>query len=89
MIFNDPYIQEMIGQILNQSSFTMDNLPTQKNMAGTIQEQRKVLEAVKNKKLFPFILKLSTVENEIKVMNASKYKDKILKIYDAQKENKV
>ncbi|MGV8956314.1 hypothetical protein [Lactococcus lactis] len=85
MIFNDPYIQEMIGQILNQSSFTMDNLPTQKNMAGRIQEQRKVLEAVKNKKLFPFILKLSTVENEIKVMNASKYKDKILKIYDASK----
>ena len=87
MILNDAYIHEVICQILNNSQSVYPDIPTQKNMAGQIQEQRRVLESVKSKNLLPYILKLSAFENEIKSMNHSKYEDEILKIYESSKSN--
>lgn len=51
-------------------------------MVGQIQEQRKILEEIKSKNLLPYILKLSALENEIKSMNHSKYKEEIEKIFE-------
>ena len=80
MIFSDPYVQEIICQILNKTPSPSLNIPIQKNMVGQIQEQRRVLEDIKSKNLLPYILKLSALENEIKSMNHSKYEEEIEKI---------
>ena len=82
MIFSDPYVQEIICQILNKSVSPYPNIPIQKSMVGQIQEQRKILEEIKSKNLLPYILKLSALENEIKSMNHSKYKEEIEKIFE-------
>ena len=49
MIFSDPYIQEIICQILNKSPSPYPNIPIQKSMVGQIQEQRKILEEIKKR----------------------------------------
>lgn len=85
MIFSDPYIQEIICQILNKSPSPYPNIPIQKSMVGQIQEQRRVLEEIKSKNLLPYILKLSALENEIKSMNHSKYKEEIEKLFEQSK----
>lgn len=85
MIFSDPYVQEIICQILNKSASPYPNIPIQKNMVGQIQEQRKILEEIKSKNLLPYILKLSALENEIKSMNHSKYKEEIEKLFEQSK----
>ena len=85
MIFSDPYVQEIICQILNKTPSPSLNIPTQKNMVGQIQEQRRVLEDIKSKNLLPYILKLSALENEIKSMNHSKYEEEIEKIFEQSK----
>ncbi|MBK5077525.1 hypothetical protein IL308_12280 [Lactococcus lactis] len=84
MIFSDPYVQEIICQILNKTPSL--NIPIQKNMVGQIQEQRRVLEDIKSKNLLPYILKLSALENEIKSMNHSKYEEEIEKIFEQSKQ---
>lgn len=86
MIFSDPYVQEIICQILNKTPSPSLNIPTQKNMVGQIQEQRRVLEDIKSKNLLPYILKLSALENEIKSMNHSKYEEEIEKIFEQSKQ---
>lgn len=86
MIFSDPYVQEIICQILNKTPSPSLNIPTQKNMVGQIQEQRRVLEDIKSKNLLPYILKLSALENEIKSMNHSKYEEEIKKIFEQSKQ---
>ena len=85
MIFSDLYVQEIICQILNKTPSPSLNIPTQKNMVGQIQEQRRVLEDIKSKNLLPYILKLSALENEIKSMNHSKYKEEIEKLFEQSK----
>lgn len=85
MIFSDPYVQEIICQILNKSVSPYPNIPIQKSMVGQIQEQRKILEEIKSKNLLPYILKLSALENEIKSMNHSKYKEEIEKLFEQSK----
>lgn len=85
MIFSDPYVQEIICQILNKTPSPSLNIPIQKNMIGQIQEQRRVLEDIKSKNLLPYILKLSALENEIKSMNHSKYEEEIEKIFEQSK----
>ena len=85
MIFSDPYVQEIICQILNKTSSPSLNIPIQKNMIGQIQEQRRVLEDIRSKNLLPYILKLSALENEIKSMNHSKYEEEIEKIFEQSK----
>lgn len=85
MIFSDPYVQEIICQILNKTPSL--NIPIQKNMVGQIQEQRRVLEDIKSKNLLPYILKLSALENEIKSMNHSKYEEEIEKIFEQSKQH--
>lgn len=86
MIFSDPYVQEIICQILNKTPSPSLNIPIQKNMIGQIQEQRRVLEDIKSKNLLPYILKLSALENEIKSMNHSKYEEEIEKIFEQSKQ---
>lgn len=86
MIFSDPYVQEIICQILNKTPSPSLNIPIQKNMVGQIQEQRRVLEDIKSKNLLPYILKLSSLENEIKSMNHSKYEEEIEKIFEQSKQ---
>lgn len=86
MIFSDPYVQEIICQILNKTPAPSLNIPIQKNMVGQIQEQRRVLEDIKSKNLLPYILKLSALENEIKSMNHSKYEEEIEKIFEQSKQ---
>ncbi|WP_396443261.1 hypothetical protein [Lactococcus lactis] len=86
MIFSDPYVQEIICQFLNKTPSPSLNIPTQKNMVGQIQEQRRVLEDIKSKNLLPYILKLSALENEIKSMNHSKYEEEIEKIFEQSKQ---
>lgn len=86
MIFSDPYVQEIICQILNKTPSPSLNIPIQKNMVGQIQEQRRVLEDIKSKNLLPYILKLSALENEIKSMNHSKYEEEIEKIFEQSKQ---
>lgn len=86
MIFSDPYVQEIICQILNKTPSPSLNISTQKNMVGQIQEQRRVLEDIKSKNLLPYILKLSALENEIKSMNHSKYEEEIEKIFEQSKQ---
>ncbi|MDG4977399.1 hypothetical protein [Lactococcus lactis] len=85
MIFSDPYVQEIICQILNKPPSPSLNIPIQKNMIGQIQEQRRVLEDIRSKNLLPYILKLSALENEIKSMNHSKYEEEIEKIFEQSK----
>ncbi|WP_332372299.1 hypothetical protein [Lactococcus cremoris] len=85
MIFSDPYVQEIICQILKKSPSPYPNIPIQKSMVGQIQEQRKILEEIKSKNLLPYILKLSALENEIKSMNHSKYKEEIEKLFEQSK----
>lgn len=85
MIFSDPYVQEIICQILNKTPSL--NIPIQKNMVGQIQEQRRVLEDIKSKNLLPYILKLSALENEIKSMNHSKYEEEIEKMFEQSKQH--
>ncbi|KST90536.1 hypothetical protein P7H71_04985 [Lactococcus lactis] len=85
MIFSDPYVQEIICQILNKTPSPSLNIPIQKNMIGQIQEQRRVLEDIRSKNLLPYILKLSALENEIKSMNHSKYEEEIEKIFEQSK----
>lgn len=87
MIFSDPYIQEIICQILNKTPSPSLNIPIQKNMVGQIQEQRRVLEDIKSKNLLPYILKLSALENEIKSMTHSKYEEEIEKIFEQSKQH--
>lgn len=89
MIFSDPYVQEIICQILNKTPSPSPslNIPIQKNMVGQIQEQRRVLEDIKSKNLLPYILKLSALENEIKSMNHSKYEEEIEKIFEQSKQH--
>lgn len=87
MIFSDPYVQEIICQILNKTPSASLNIPIQKNMVGQIQEQRRVLEDIKSKNLLPYILKLSALENEIKSMNHSKYEEEIEKIFEQSKQH--
>ncbi|MDG4984952.1 hypothetical protein OGZ51_12435 [Lactococcus lactis] len=87
MIFSDPYVQEIICQILNKTPSPSLNIPIQKNMVGQIQEQRRVLEDIKSKNLLPYILKLSALENEIKSMNHSKYEEEIEKIFEQSKQH--
>ena len=86
MIFSDPYVQEIICQILNKTPSPSLNIPIQKNMIGQIQEQRRVLEDIRSKNLLPYILKLSALENEIKSMNHSKYEEEIEKIFSESKQ---
>ena len=86
MIFSDPYVQEIICQILNKTPSPSLNIPIQKNMVGQILEQRRVLEDIKSKNLLPYILKLSALENEIKSMNHSKYEEEIEKIFEQSKQ---
>ncbi|MDT2861038.1 hypothetical protein [Lactococcus lactis] len=85
MIFSDPYVQEIICQILNKTPSPSLNIPIQKNMIGQIQEQRRVLEDIRSKNLLPYILKLSALENEIKSMNHSKYEEEIENIFEQSK----
>lgn len=85
MIFSDPYVQEIICQILNKTPSPSLNITIQKNMIGQIQEQRRVLEDIRSKNLLPYILKLSALENEIKSMNHSKYEEEIEKIFEQSK----
>lgn len=85
MIFSDPYVQEIICQILNKTPSPSLNIPIQKNLIGQIQEQRRVLEDIRSKNLLPYILKLSALENEIKSMNHSKYEEEIEKIFEQSK----
>jgi hypothetical protein len=86
MIFSDPYVQEIICQILNKTPSPSLNIPIQKNMIGQIQEQRRVLEDIRSKNLLPYILKLSALENEIKSMNHSRYEEEIEKIFSESKQ---
>lgn len=85
MIFSDPYVQEIICQILNKTPSPSLNILIQKNMIGQIQEQRRVLEDIRSKNLLPYILKLSALENEIKSMNHSKYEEEIENIFEQSK----
>lgn len=85
MIFSDPYVQEIICQILNKTPSPSLNIPIQKNMIGQIQEQQRVLEDIRSKNLLPYILKLSALENEIKSMNHSKYEEEIENIFEQSK----
>ncbi|PFG83242.1 hypothetical protein [Lactococcus lactis] len=87
MIFSDPYVQEIICQILNKTPSPSLNIPIQNNMVGQIQEQRRVLEDIKSKNLLPYIFKLSALENEIKSMNHSKYEEEIEKIFEQSKQH--